>query len=39
MKKETIYLIAFLIVIGGLIGYVIKWIADDQKIINATKPK
>jgi hypothetical protein len=37
MKKETIYLVAFLLVIGAVAGYVIKWIADDQKAINSTK--
>lgn len=38
MKKETIFLILFLIVIGGLIIYVVRWIKKDNDIIKATSP-
>lgn len=37
MKKETIYLILFLIAIGFAIGYVIKLIKEADNAIAASK--
>ena len=37
MKKETIYFILFLAVIGAMIYYVITLIEKNQKAINASK--